>query len=89
MAALAGAALLTLADVFARTVVAPAELPLGVVTAAVGAPMMLCSSSAACATLSGRPMYEARGISVSVRGKVILGRVDLTRDSDAHSPVSW
>ena len=41
VAALAGAALLTLADVFARTVAAPAELPLGVVTAAVGAPMML------------------------------------------------
>lgn len=41
VAALAGAGLLTLADVFARTVAAPAELPLGVVTAAVGAPMML------------------------------------------------
>ncbi len=41
VAALAGAALLILADVFARTVAAPAELPLGVVTAAVGAPMML------------------------------------------------
>ena len=39
--ALAGAGLLTLADVFARTVAAPAELPLGVVTAAVGAPLML------------------------------------------------
>jgi iron complex transport system permease protein len=41
VAALAGAGLLTLADVFARTIAAPAELPLGVVTAAVGAPMML------------------------------------------------
>ena len=41
VAALAGAGLLTLADVFARTVAAPAELPLGIVTAAVGAPMML------------------------------------------------
>lgn len=41
VAALAGAGLLTLADVFARTVAAPAELPLGVVTAAVGAPLML------------------------------------------------
>lgn len=41
VAALAGAALLILADVFARTIAAPAELPLGVVTAAVGAPMML------------------------------------------------
>lgn len=41
VSALAGAALLTVADVFARTVAAPAELPLGIVTSAVGAPMML------------------------------------------------
>lgn len=40
-AALLGAALVVLADVVARTVVAPAELPLGVVTAAVGAPVFL------------------------------------------------
>ena len=39
--ALAGAALLVLADMIARTVAAPAELPLGIVTAAVGAPLML------------------------------------------------
>jgi iron complex transport system permease protein len=38
---LVGAALVVLADVVARTVVAPAELPLGVVTAAVGAPVFL------------------------------------------------
>ncbi|MDX2170924.1 MAG: iron ABC transporter permease [Deltaproteobacteria bacterium] len=36
-----GAALLVLADVVARTVVAPAELPLGVVTALVGGPFFL------------------------------------------------
>ena len=41
VAALAGAALLVLADMIARTVAAPAELPLGIVTAAVGAPLML------------------------------------------------
>ncbi|APR82335.1 Hemin ABC transporter, permease protein [Minicystis rosea] len=40
-AALLGATLLTLADVIARTVAAPAELPLGVVTAAIGAPFFL------------------------------------------------
>ena len=39
--ALLGAALLTLADVVARTAGAPAEVPLGVITAAVGAPLML------------------------------------------------
>ncbi|GAB2867415.1 iron ABC transporter permease [Actinocorallia aurea] len=38
---LGGAAFLVLADLLARTVVAPAELPLGVVTAFVGAPFFL------------------------------------------------
>ncbi|WP_040799697.1 FecCD family ABC transporter permease [Nocardia higoensis] len=36
-----GAAFLVLADVIARTVMSPAELPIGVVTAAVGAPFFL------------------------------------------------
>jgi iron complex transport system permease protein len=35
---LGGAAFLVLADLVARTVLAPAELPIGVVTAFVGAP---------------------------------------------------
>ncbi|WP_173930999.1 iron ABC transporter permease [Chelativorans sp. Marseille-P2723] len=39
--ALLGAVLLLLADTAARTVVAPAELPIGIVTAAVGAPFFL------------------------------------------------
>ena len=39
--ALLGATLLLLADSVARTVVAPAELPIGIVTAAVGAPFFL------------------------------------------------
>ncbi|MBX3505513.1 MAG: iron ABC transporter permease [Parvibaculum sp.] len=38
---LAGAALLLVADSFARVVVAPAELPIGLVTAAVGSPFFL------------------------------------------------
>lgn len=37
----AGAAFLVFADVLARTVMSPAELPIGVVTAAVGAPFFL------------------------------------------------
>ena len=41
VSALLGGALLVLADVLARTVASPAELPLGVVTAGVGAPVML------------------------------------------------
>ncbi|MGW0036498.1 FecCD family ABC transporter permease [Gordonia sp. NPDC003376] len=38
---LVGAAFLVLADVVARTVMTPAELPIGVVTAAIGAPFFL------------------------------------------------
>lgn len=39
--ALLGACLLLLADAVSRTIVAPAELPIGIVTAAVGAPFFL------------------------------------------------
>ena len=38
---LLGAALLLAADLVARFVVAPAELPLGVVTALIGAPFLI------------------------------------------------
>ena len=38
---LAGATLLLAADSFARIVVAPAELPIGLVTAAIGSPFFL------------------------------------------------
>ena len=40
-AALLGATLLALADIVARMVVAPAELPIGIVTALIGAPVFL------------------------------------------------
>ena len=40
-AALLGAALLAAADIVARGIVAPAELPIGVVTAVLGAPVFL------------------------------------------------
>ncbi len=36
-----GAILLLLADTFARTIAAPAELPIGIITAAIGAPFFL------------------------------------------------
>lgn len=39
--ALLGASLLLLADAVSRTIVAPAELPIGIITAAVGAPFFL------------------------------------------------
>jgi iron complex transport system permease protein len=41
LAALSGGALLTAADLVARLAVAPAELPIGIVTAAIGAPFFL------------------------------------------------
>ncbi len=40
-AALLGAALLVLADILSRTIVAPAELPIGILTALIGAPVFL------------------------------------------------
>jgi iron complex transport system permease protein len=40
-AALLGAALLVLADLIARSIVAPAELPIGILTALIGAPVFL------------------------------------------------
>ncbi|MBS1660669.1 MAG: iron ABC transporter permease, partial [Bacteroidetes bacterium] len=39
--ALAGAILMTLADMVSRTLIAPAELPIGIVTALVGAPVFI------------------------------------------------
>jgi iron complex transport system permease protein len=41
LSALAGAAFLTACDVLSRTVMAPYEVPIGVITAAVGAPLFL------------------------------------------------
>jgi iron complex transport system permease protein len=38
---LAGASFLVVADTLARTVIAPAELPVGIVTAVVGGPFFL------------------------------------------------
>ena len=40
-AALAGGSLLVLADALARTMIEPRELPVGVLTALIGVPMML------------------------------------------------
>ena len=40
-AALAGAALMEVVDVVARVAVAPADLPVGIITAVVGAPLFL------------------------------------------------
>jgi iron complex transport system permease protein len=41
VSAIGGACLLVLADMFARTIVSPAELPIGIVTAGIGTPFFL------------------------------------------------
>ncbi|MGB1322452.1 MAG: FecCD family ABC transporter permease, partial [Vibrio gallaecicus] len=41
LSAILGALLLTVADMFSRVVLAPAELPVGIVTAIIGAPFFL------------------------------------------------
>ena len=40
-AALSGAVLLTIADLLCRTIIAPAELPVGIITAVIGAPFFI------------------------------------------------
>jgi iron complex transport system permease protein len=52
--ALLGALLIVAADTLARTIVAPAELPIGVVTAAIGAPFFVW-------LLRTRSHYPVRG----------------------------
>jgi ABC-type Fe3+-siderophore transport system permease subunit len=49
-AALLGAALLVIADTFARTLAAPAELPIGIVTAVIGrrSSSIFCCGTARC-----------------------------------------
>ena len=51
--ALAGALLLLVADTIARTVVSPVELPLGVVTAVIGAPIFIVLLRRTCAAQGG------------------------------------
>ena len=64
LSALGGAALLVGADIVARLVVAPAELPIGIVTAAIGAPFflwLLLRRSGACSmSEAGRRADAAR-----------------------------
>ncbi len=55
--ALLGAALLVVADTLARTLAAPAELPIGIVTAVIGAPFSFSPHASACAA---RPLRLAR-----------------------------
>ena len=45
LSALGGAAFLVLADLIARTVLSPAEVPIGVITAFVGGPFFLLGAA--------------------------------------------
>ena len=53
MSACVGAAIMLIADVVARTIVAPAELPVGILTALLGCPFFLFL------LLSGKESHEA------------------------------
>ena len=76
---LAGGALLALADLVARTVAAPVELPLGVVTALVGRPALPLAraANASDARRLGVMLLRARDLTYELRGARILDGVDL------------
>ena len=68
-----GAGFLVLADVVARTVLAPAEIPLGVVTAFFGAPFFALVLRT---TRGGDLVIELRGVTVELGGRPVVDRVD-------------
>ena len=79
---LAGGAFLVLADLVARVVLAPAELPLGVVTAFIGAPFFAGLLWTGRATMTGRAMTGARvevvGLAAAYGRTRVLDGVRLT-----------
>ena len=91
-----GAILLLAADTVARVLVAPAELPIGIVTAAIGAPFFL--GAAAAAARAGRtmtaaatsPAIETEAVSVRAGGKTLarcgVARVRARRMRGARRP---
>ncbi len=73
---LGGALLLILADIVARTVVMPSEMPIGVVTALIGAPFfmgLLLKAKKKKRTV----MYTASNLSLRIDKKLILNDVSL------------
>ena len=68
-----GAGFLVLADVVARTALAPAEIPLGVVTAFFGAPFFALVLRT---TRGGQRVIELRGVTVELGGRPVVDRVD-------------
>ena len=75
--ALAGGALLVLADTLARSVVAPAQLPVGVITALVGVPVFLALLAPGAHVTDESPRLSCRGLALAVAGRTLVSGLDL------------
>ena len=72
-----GAILLLVADTFARMIAAPAELPIGIVTAAIGAPFFLSLLLRQRALVGHDAVIAANAITVRAGAKALLDDVSL------------
>lgn len=76
---LLGALMLTLADMVARVAVAPAELPIGIVTALVGAPSSCISYSNKRSNILMQTIaIQGRDLCVTYGSRQVLDHVDIT-----------
>ena len=78
--ALFGALLLLLADTVARTVLAPAEIPVGIITAAAGGPFflyLLAHAQGGLRVAVAQPVFDVRALEVALGGQRVLGPLDL------------
>jgi len=76
--ALLGAILVVGADTLARTIVAPAEMPIGILTAAIGAPFF--PGHSASPAWIGRTMtaiLKTRSVTVQINGATLVDGIDL------------
>ena len=85
-AALLGAVLLVGADMISRTLIAPAELPIGIVTATLGAPVFLWILLRR-RGLGGCRMLIATGLGVRLGNRAILQDVDFTAHPGAVTAI--
>ncbi len=75
--ALIGATLVLVADIFARMLVRPAELPLGVVMAIIGAPDLPAHGGQARRGGGPDAMLQARDVTYTVNGHTLVDGVDM------------
>ena len=87
--ALAGAIFLIWADVLARTIVAPEELPIGIVTAFAGAPFFLWLMRSRGRSGVGVVRLDVRDVSWSVESARVLVDAHSRRVQMARSSASW